>query len=125
MATRFQRDAQLCVAAAGAASPLWECFALVGRAAAERYSLGRTRLAFQPPRVILNRKTFGDMNMADVQDIKQAAHRLIDQLPEQASWDDLMYKIYVQQSIDRGLADVDAGRTISHDEVAALFAKPR
>jgi predicted transcriptional regulator len=57
-------------------------------------------------------------------DIRQAAHRLVDQLPEEASWDDLLYKIYVQQSIDRGLADVEAGRVKSHDEVVARFANP-
>ena len=50
-------------------------------------------------------------------DIKAEARRLIDQLPDDATWDDLMYEIYVRQAIDAGLADVDAGRVIPHDEV--------
>jgi len=48
--------------------------------------------------------------------IKREAQRLVDQLPEQASWDDLMYEIYVRQGVDRGIADADAGRVVSHDE---------
>ena len=48
--------------------------------------------------------------------IKREAQRLVDQLPEHASWDDLMYEIYVRQGVDRGIADADAGRVVSHDE---------
>lgn len=48
--------------------------------------------------------------------IKREAQRLVERLPEQASWDDLMYEIYVRQAVDRGIADADAGRVISHDE---------
>jgi predicted transcriptional regulator len=54
--------------------------------------------------------------MADPKNIKPDARRLVDQLPEGATWDDLAYEIYVRQAIDAGLADVDAGRTIGHDE---------
>jgi predicted transcriptional regulator len=48
--------------------------------------------------------------------IKREAQRLVERLPEQASWDDLMYEIYVRQAVDRGIADADAGRVVSHDE---------
>ena len=37
--------------------------------------------------------------------IKQEAHRLVELLPENATWDDIMHKIYVRQSIEAGLAD--------------------
>ena len=50
---------------------------------------------------------------------KQAAKDLIEQLPEQASWDDIMYELYVKQKIEEGLADIDAGRTIPHEQVKA------
>ena len=53
--------------------------------------------------------------------IKQEAHRLIEQLPETATWDDLMYEIYVRQAIEAGLADSDAGRTLDVKEVRAKF----
>jgi predicted transcriptional regulator len=53
--------------------------------------------------------------------IKQEARRLVDNLPENATWDDLMYEIYVRQAIDAGLADSDAGRTLDVTEVRAKF----
>ena len=49
--------------------------------------------------------------------IKQEARRLVDQLPENSTWDDLMHEIYVRQSIEKGLADSQAGRTTSVEEV--------
>ncbi|MEO7085834.1 MAG: hypothetical protein ABI442_21620 [Gemmatimonadaceae bacterium] len=48
---------------------------------------------------------------------KTHARDIIDRLPDDASWDDLMYELYVREAIDSGLADVAAGRTIPHDQV--------
>ncbi|OGI45254.1 MAG: hypothetical protein A2V92_02435 [Candidatus Muproteobacteria bacterium RBG_16_65_31] len=48
---------------------------------------------------------------------KQAAKHLIEQLPEQASWDDIMYELYVKQKIEAGLKAVAEGRTVPHEEV--------
>jgi hypothetical protein len=42
---------------------------------------------------------------------KEEAHRLIDRMPPEATWDDLMREIYVREAIERGLADSKAGRT--------------
>jgi predicted transcriptional regulator len=53
--------------------------------------------------------------------VKQEARRLIDNLPENATWDDLMYEIYVRQVIEAGLADSEAGRTLDVKEVRAKF----
>jgi Tfp pilus assembly protein PilO len=46
----------------------------------------------------------------EVTSVKQEARRLVDQLPEDCTWDDLMHEIYVRQAIESGLADSDAGR---------------
>lgn len=54
-----------------------------------------------------------------MQSAKQAARQIIEHLPEQASWDQIMYQLYVKQKIEAGLADVRAGRTVSHEEVKA------
>jgi hypothetical protein len=43
--------------------------------------------------------------------IKPAAHRLVEQLPDNATWDDLMYEIYLRQAIEAGVIESDAGRT--------------
>ena len=50
---------------------------------------------------------------------KQAARELIEHLPDQSSWDDIMYQLYVKQKIEEGLADIGTGRTIPHDQVKA------
>jgi len=47
---------------------------------------------------------------------KEAARRIIEQLPEQATWDDIMYELYVKQKIEEGLKAAEEGRTISHEE---------
>lgn len=51
--------------------------------------------------------------------VKQEARRLVENLPENATWDDLMYQIYVLQAIEAGLADSEAGRTLHVQEVRA------
>lgn len=50
---------------------------------------------------------------------KDEARRLVDQLPADATWEDLQYEIYVRQAIESGLRDSDAGRTLSSAEVRA------
>ena len=44
--------------------------------------------------------------------LREEAHRLVDQLPDDATWEDLIYQLYVRQSIDAGLEDCRAGRLI-------------
>jgi hypothetical protein len=53
--------------------------------------------------------------------VKEEAKRLIEKLPENVTWDDLMHEIYVRQSIEAGLADSEAGRVINVTEVRAKF----
>jgi len=48
---------------------------------------------------------------------KQAAKESIENLPEQASWNDIMYELYVKQKIEAGLKAVAEGRTVPHEEV--------
>ena len=55
------------------------------------------------------------------ENIKQAAYRLLDNLPDKATWDDLMNTIYVRQAIEAGIKDSDAGRTIDVKEVRERF----
>jgi hypothetical protein len=57
--------------------------------------------------------------------IKQEAQRIVESLPENATWDDLMYEIYVRQAIEAGLADSEAGRTLDVKEVRAKFGLPK
>jgi len=56
---------------------------------------------------------------------KDAARDLIERLPDDATWDDIYYRLYVRQSIEAGLADVAAGRVIPHEEVVARLLRDR
>ena len=49
--------------------------------------------------------------------IKPEAIRLVEQLPSDATWDDLAYEIRLRQSIEAGLSDCAAGRVIPVEEV--------
>ena len=53
--------------------------------------------------------------------IKEEAHRLVENLQPDATWDDLMYEIYVRQAIEHGLADSDAGRTTQVEQIRAKY----
>jgi hypothetical protein len=49
--------------------------------------------------------------------VKEAVTELVKQLPDDCTWDDVMYQIYVRQKIEAGLNDAANDRTVSHDEV--------
>ena len=53
--------------------------------------------------------------------VKEEAKRLIEKLPENVTWDDLMHEIYVRQSIEAGLADSQARKVTDVAEVRAKF----
>ena len=48
---------------------------------------------------------------------KQEVQQLLDQLPENVSFDDIQYHIYICQRINRGLEDVESGNTILEEEL--------
>ncbi len=57
--------------------------------------------------------------------IKEEARRLVDRLPENSTWEDLMHEIYVRQAIEAGLADSTAGRTTDVEQVRSSFGLPK
>jgi len=52
---------------------------------------------------------------------KNEAHELVNRMPENATWDDLIEEIYVRQVIEQGLADSKAGRTTDVQEVRRTY----
>lgn len=50
-------------------------------------------------------------------DVKASAKEVVDSLPDSSTWDDVIYRMYVRQKIEEGLADAEAGNLISTDEV--------
>lgn len=55
---------------------------------------------------------------------KDEARRIIDNLPEDATWDDIMYQLYVKEKTDKSLAEIEQGKVLSHEEAKRrLFSK--
>jgi len=54
--------------------------------------------------------------------VKEEARKLLDSLPEDATWDHLMYEIYVRTKIEEGIAADEAGDVVPHEEVEKRFA---
>ncbi len=55
---------------------------------------------------------------------KDEAHELVNRMPQNATWDDLIEEIYVRQVIERGLDDSRAGRTTDVKEVRRRYGLP-
>jgi hypothetical protein len=53
--------------------------------------------------------------------VKDEAHKLVEKLDQNATWDDLMYEIYVRQAVERGMADSEAGRTTPIEQIRAKY----
>jgi predicted transcriptional regulator len=54
--------------------------------------------------------------------VKAEAIKFVRNLLASATWDDLMYRIYVRQKIEAGLADIRAGRVHTHEAIRKEFA---
>jgi hypothetical protein len=52
-----------------------------------------------------------------MQSAQASARQAIDRLPDQATWEDIMYELYVKQKIETGLKAVEEGRTIPREEM--------
>ena len=53
--------------------------------------------------------------------VKEQAKELIDMLPEQTTWDDIMYELYVKKKISLALNAAEEGRIVPHEEVKRRF----
>jgi predicted transcriptional regulator len=54
---------------------------------------------------------------------KEEVRQLLDRLPEEASFEDIQYHIYVQEAIRRGREAADRGELVDQDEVERRMAK--
>ena len=65
----------------------------------------------------------GGMSMsgAKEKDIRKKVNETLQTLPVDATWDDVMDRIYVRQKIENGLSDVAEGKTLSVAEVRKRF----
>lgn len=54
---------------------------------------------------------------------KERILKIIEQLPDNVTTEDVMYELYVSEVLDRSDADVAAGRLVPHEDVKKRFAK--
>jgi predicted transcriptional regulator len=54
---------------------------------------------------------------------KQEVRSLLDQIPDDATFEDIQYHIYVREKIERGLKDVEDGRVVSEEEMERRMQK--
>jgi len=59
--------------------------------------------------------------MASTPSIKEQARELIEQLPEDTSWEEILDKIRVRRAIERGLNDSAKGKTMPLNDVRGRF----
>ena len=55
------------------------------------------------------------------QSVKETARDLVDELPDDASWRDLIFRIVLRASIEQGLSEADAGLLTSQAEIEREF----
>ena len=53
--------------------------------------------------------------------VKEEAINVLKKLPQEISWDDVIYEMYVKKKIDEGLKATNEGRLISHEDVKKRF----
>lgn len=54
---------------------------------------------------------------------KEEVRKLLDHIPDDASFEDIQYHIYVRQKVERGLQDVEEGRILTETEVHERMAR--
>jgi len=50
--------------------------------------------------------------------VKQTVRDLLDQLPDDCTLEDVLYHLYVIEKVQKGIAELDAGKGITHEQVA-------
>ena len=54
---------------------------------------------------------------------KDEVRRILENVPDDATFEDIQYRIYVCQRIKRGLKDMEEGRLLTQKEVERRMAK--
>ena len=55
--------------------------------------------------------------------VKDKMKKIINEIPEESTYDDIQYLLYIMQSIDEGEKDIAEGNTITHEEAKNRMAK--
>ncbi len=53
--------------------------------------------------------------------VKDEARRILDTIPDDATWEDIMYHFYVQKKVDDAIRAGETGDVISQEEMERQF----
>lgn len=53
--------------------------------------------------------------------VKEETKKLLDTLPDDITWDDLMYELYVRSQIEEALIQEKNGEVLAHEEVERIL----
>ncbi len=53
--------------------------------------------------------------------LKESLHQLADQLPDDATWDDVMEKIHFKLAVEKGIKAADEGKFVSAEDLESTF----
>ena len=63
--------------------------------------------------------------MSNTTPIKEEARRLVEELPEDATWSDFVRLVVERQRVEEGIADLDAGIAWTSDEIRNKLGIPK
>jgi hypothetical protein len=52
---------------------------------------------------------------------KEGVRKMLDLLPDDATYEDIQYHIYVREKIERGLQEMAEGKGVSEEEMEKIF----
>ncbi|NBC19261.1 MAG: hypothetical protein GVY18_18300 [Bacteroidetes bacterium] len=61
--------------------------------------------------------------MSSTPSAKEASLKLIEQLDDDVTYEEILYELNLLQKIERGLRDVQEGRVTPHDEIKRKYKK--
>ncbi len=54
---------------------------------------------------------------------KEEVRKILEQLPDDVTFEDIQYHIYVCEKIERGLKDIEEGRIVSQEDAEKRMSK--
>ncbi len=54
---------------------------------------------------------------------KEEVRKMLERLPDDASFDDIQYHIYVREKIERGLKNIQDGHVLSQEDIKERMSK--
>ena len=63
--------------------------------------------------------------MAETTHVKEEARRIVESLPEDATWADVARLVSERQRIEEGISDLDEGRVWSSDQIRDKLGIPK